>query len=195
MLSGYVGFVAQGGRPVRRVSAAWLVWLAAALAAVSVGLAAAPLPGRFAGDSGLPPPEPVRREDAAEARVSLDAILALSPFGRIAQPAEPAPEAQETELGLTLHGVVIATRPEASSAIVSGPSEPARSYTVGQAVAGRRDPGGGGARPRGARRRQSPRDPVLSRDAGRRAGRRRRGCDRRWGAERRCGPERQCGAG
>ena len=120
---------------MRRVSATWLVWSSAALAVVSVGLAAAPLPGRFAGDSGLPRPEPVAREDAAEAGASLDAILALSPFGRIAPPAEPEPEARRTDLGLTLHGVVIATRPEASSAIVSGASEPARSYAVGQSVA------------------------------------------------------------
>ena len=120
---------------MRRISAAWLVWPVAALAAASIGLAAWPLAGRFAGESGLPPPEPVTREDAAEP-ASLDAILALGPFGRVIPPVEPAAKAQETELGLMLHGVVIATRPEASRAIVSGPSEPARSYGVGQAVAG-----------------------------------------------------------
>ena len=120
---------------MRRARVGWLVWLGAALAAISVGLAAAPLPRRFDGESGLPRPAPVTLEAAAETPASLDSILALRPFGRIARPAEPAPAAQETELGLTLHGVLIAAAPAASRAIVSGPSEPARSYAVGQTIA------------------------------------------------------------
>lgn len=107
-------------------------WAAAAIAAVSVGLAAGPLPWRFAGESGLPAPE---AGPAAAERVSVDGILALAPFGRLVQPETPAAPASETALGLVLHGVVIAARPEASSAMISGPSEPLRSYTVGQAVA------------------------------------------------------------
>ena len=70
---------------------------------------------------------------------------------------------QETSLGLTLHGVVIATPPEASSAIVSSESGPARSYAVGQEIAAGDDARRGPRRPRGAARRRPPRDPVLPR--------------------------------
>jgi general secretion pathway protein C len=108
-----------------------LVWLAAALAAVSIGLAALPLPGRFAGDSGLPAP-PLPAPGSQPAEVSVDSILAWSPFGRAARPTEgPAGEAA---LGLTLHGVVLATGREPSSAILSSGAAPARAYLVGQEV-------------------------------------------------------------
>lgn len=110
-----------------------LLWLTIALAAVSVGLAAGPLPWRFAGESGLPAPAPQAPGAPAVEPVSLDPILALSPFGRLAEPALPE-AAVETSLGLTLHGVVIAARPDASSAIISSESEPARAYSVGQSV-------------------------------------------------------------
>lgn len=117
-----------------RVSAAGLVWLAAALAAVSVGLHAGPLPWRFAGESGLAAPGPVPAATSAASTVSIEPILALSPFGRLVEPGEPEAPAEETSLGLTLHGVVIADQAEASSAIISGPSGPARSYAVGQEI-------------------------------------------------------------
>jgi hypothetical protein len=107
-----------------------LVWVAAGLAALSVGLAARTLPARLAGDSGLPPPAATEAPSVAE--VSLEPILTWSPFG---QPARPAGSAGEAGLGLTLHGVVLASDAEASSAIVSVPGEPARAYTVGQAIA------------------------------------------------------------
>ena len=97
-----------------------LIWVTAGLAALSVGLAARTLPARFAGESGLPPP-PAASEAPAPAEVSLEPILAWSPFGRPARPAGPA---AESGLGLTLHGVVIASGAEASSAIVSGPESP-----------------------------------------------------------------------
>jgi general secretion pathway protein C len=109
-----------------------LVWAAAAVAAASIGLAAIPLPRRFAGDSGLPPPQPGIL-DAAPQPDLVESILAWAPFGRPA-PAEDGP-APETSLGLTLHGVVIATDPEPSSAILSGASAPAQSYAVGQEIA------------------------------------------------------------
>ena len=114
----------------------WTLWLAIGVAAVSVGLAAGPLPWRFAGESGLPPatsaPTPGRAPDA----VSIEPILALSPFGRIVGPDPVAGPAEETALGLTLHGVVIASDPSASTAIVSTESAPARAYVVGDTVAG-----------------------------------------------------------
>jgi len=108
-----------------------LVWAAAGLAALSVGLAARTLPARFAGESGLPPP-PATSEAPAPVEVSLEPILAWSPFGRPRRPAGPA---GETGLGLILHGVVIAADATASGAIVSGPALPARAYTVGQEIA------------------------------------------------------------
>ena len=111
------------------------LWSAIALATVSVGLAAGPLPWRFLGESGLPAPAP-RAPDAAPAEaVALGPILALAPFGRLSEPEPAAPQA-ETALGLTLHGVLIAGRPGASSAIISAQAEPARAVTVGQAVGG-----------------------------------------------------------
>lgn len=119
---------------MKRLSLDGLFWVGAALAAVSVGLAAGPLPWRLAGESGLPRPAAAPDEPTAAAPVSLDAVLALAPFGRVAAPEAPAAPAQETALGLTLHGVVIAGAAGGSSAIVSGPSGPARSYMEGQAI-------------------------------------------------------------
>jgi general secretion pathway protein C len=111
-----------------------LVWAAAGLALLSIALAARPLPGRFAGDSGLPAPGPAPAGDTAEAEVSVEAILAFAPFGEHARPVDEAP-AEETALGLTLLGVVVATRPEGSGAIVAGGPGPVRTYAVGQEVA------------------------------------------------------------
>lgn len=109
------------------------VWLAAGLAAVSIGLAATPLPRRFAGDSGLPPPPAATSESPAGTEVPIDPILALAPFGRTVG-ADASPSG-ETPLGLTLHGVVIAGQGQASRAILSGPAGPARAYAVGAEVA------------------------------------------------------------
>ncbi len=110
--------------------------LAAAVAAISVGLAAGPLPWRFAGDSGLPAPDAVPPAGEKAASISIDPIIALSPFGRLPQAADPAPQAQEeTSLGLTLLGVVISTDPASSSAILSSELEPATVYVVGDSVA------------------------------------------------------------
>lgn len=113
---------------------ATLFWLTAALAAVSVGLAAGPLAWRFAGESGLPPPPAAGPEAPRAAAASIDPILALSPFGRLAR-AAPAAPVEETDLGLTLNGVVIGGAGGASRAIVTGPEGPAASYAVGQEVA------------------------------------------------------------
>ena len=119
---------------MRRPAATALVWPAVILAAVSIGLAAGPLPWRFAGESGLPPPAPAPGPAAAPDPVSLASILRLSPFGRLVRPSAEALPAEETTLGLTLHGVVIAALPGASSAIVSSEAEPARVYLVGDAI-------------------------------------------------------------
>lgn len=117
-----------------RVSARGLVWIAAAFAAVSVGLHAGPLPWRFAGESGLDLADPVNFAQSADELASIEPILALAPFGRINRPVEPEAAAEETTLGVVLHGVVIATRQEASSAIISTANQPARAYAVGETV-------------------------------------------------------------
>lgn len=116
-----------GARPI--------LWIVAGLAAISVGIAAGPLPWRFLGESGLPAPAPVAAPGGAAAPVSLDPIIALSPFGRPEAEAEPEPEVQETSLGLVLLGVVIATDPANSTAILEGGIGPSRVYAVGNQVA------------------------------------------------------------
>lgn len=112
-----------------------ILWIVAGLAAISVGIAAGPLPWRFLGESGLPPPAPVGAAGGAPPAVSLDPIIALSPFGRPEAEAEPEPEVQETSLGLVLLGVVIATDPADSTAILEGGIGPSRVYAVGDRVA------------------------------------------------------------
>ena len=119
---------------MKRVSAKGIVWAVAAFAAVTVGLHAGPLPWRFAGESGLGAPDPASFARSPEEVASIEPILALAPFGRITRAVEPDAVAEETALGLVLHGVVIATRPEGSSAIISTPDQPARAYAVGETV-------------------------------------------------------------
>jgi general secretion pathway protein C len=116
---------------VTPLAARSLIWIAAGLAATSIAIAAAPVARHLAGESGLPAPVVPAAPPAAEAIASVDAILAWSPFGRM---AEPLPVAA-TSLGLTLHGVVLADMPNRSAAIVSPASGPATVFAVGQEVA------------------------------------------------------------
>ncbi len=122
---------------MNRPSDRTLLWLVAGLVAVSVGLAAGPLPWRFAGESGLPTPSPAAAPPSGRpAAVSLAPIIALSPFGRLAEAPVPEPQVeQETSLGLVLLGVVIASDPKASTAILDGGIGTSRVYTVGDEVA------------------------------------------------------------
>ncbi len=119
---------------MKRPGAGSLIWLAIILAGVSIGIASIPLPRRLAGESGLPQPAPLGQPGEPAAAVSIDPILELSPFGRLIHATTAGSEAQETSLGLILHGVVIAARPEESSAIVSGPADRARVYRVGEDI-------------------------------------------------------------
>lgn len=110
-----------------------LFWLAALIAVCSVGLAAEPLARRLGGLN-----EPIRLESSitseAEPPLSLEPVLALAPFGRVEQ--VEAPSAPDTStLDLSLHGVVIALRPENSRAIVSEAGEPPQVYRPGDAIA------------------------------------------------------------
>lgn len=121
---------------VKRLPPNAIVWMAAAGAIASIGVAAAPLPGHFAGISGLPPPTPVPVQTTQP--VSIEAIIALAPFGRAAAPAPPATEKATIAADLRLHGVVIANPPAASSAIISVSPGPAQVYAVGQQISGQR---------------------------------------------------------
>ena len=112
-----------------------LFWFAAAAALVSVGIAAEPLARRLGGER-----DPLRLPAAAapataEPPLSLDPIHDLAPFGRVEQAGAPAPEAEETALDLTLHGVVIAASPENSRAIVSSGAEPPQAYAPDDRIA------------------------------------------------------------
>lgn len=119
---------------MRFPAAETLIWPAVILAVASIGVVAVPLAWRLAGESSLPPPAPAPEQGIAPAPVSLESILDLSPFGRLAHPATEEAPATETTLGLTLHGVAIAAEPGRSSAIVSVEAEPARVYLVGAAI-------------------------------------------------------------
>ncbi len=111
----------------------WLVWLVAALVAMSVGLAVSALPRKLADrrdrvatvgpDSG-----------PAVAPLAIEGILALAPFGRPAVPTTPG-IVPETDLSLTLHGVVRAIPPSRSRAIVSSDGGPAKSHLIGDEIA------------------------------------------------------------
>lgn len=111
-----------------------LIWPAILLAVASIVLAAAPLAWRLAGEGGPPPPAPVPEPAPAPDPVSLEPILRLSPFGRLARPSGDEAPGEETALSLTLHGVAIAAPPGTSSAIVSVGAEPGRVYLVGAAI-------------------------------------------------------------
>lgn len=111
-----------------------LVWLAAALAAASVFVAAAPLPWLFAGDSGSPVPRPTFIPGASTELVSIDPILELSPFGRLVDAVTGASARQAPPLGLVLHGVVIAEPTQNSAAIISGGTEPASVHRIGAEI-------------------------------------------------------------
>jgi general secretion pathway protein C len=111
-----------------------LLWAGAALVAIAVGIAAGPLPWRL-NRGGTPAPGPASPQAGKAAPPSLDPIIALSPFGREAEPPAAEPESPETSLSLVLLGVVIATDPKASTAILEGGAGPSRVYSVGKEVA------------------------------------------------------------
>jgi general secretion pathway protein C len=120
------------------------VWLFGAAMAAGLGAAAAPVVWHLAGElpEGAAPavaaPPPAA---AGEAGVDLAPVLALAPFGRPAEAPAAAPEAAPeavgvpaTALGLTLLGVTLADRPDASRAIIAGGDLAVASYAPGAAV-------------------------------------------------------------
>lgn len=111
-----------------------MVWAAAAAAIVSLGMNASRAFRTLADqDTGAV----VQGGQAAvlESQVAIDGILGLMPFGHpVAAP--PSGAAPGPDLRLTLVGVVRAQPVSRSSAIVSVEKEPARSFVVGDEIAG-----------------------------------------------------------
>jgi general secretion pathway protein C len=117
---------------MRRLAGA-AVWLAAAAAAASLGVAAAPVAWRTPPVAGAPAPGPAV---AAPPGADLGPILAFAPFGRAEAPAPAAPaEVPETALGLTLLGVTLAVPDSASRALIAAAGGRPVSHAVGAQVA------------------------------------------------------------
>lgn len=110
-------------------------WLAAALGAISVGVAGGPVAWRLAGEDGAAVKASAAGPVVEGARLDLTPILAFAPFGS-AVPPEAAPQViGETGLGLTLLGVTLSVPPSASRAIIAGgDSGRADSYAIGTSI-------------------------------------------------------------
>ena len=110
-------------------------WLAAALAAVTVGVAAGPVAWRLAGESGQAVASATASPVAKAMRLDLAPILAFAPFGSaVAVPASPQ-VVGETDLGLTLLGVTLSRPASKSRAIIDGgDSGRADSYAIGSSI-------------------------------------------------------------
>lgn len=114
-------------------------WPLAALVAISLGVAAAPVVWHVLGEvegagtamtaeAALPAANNPPPADVAS-------ILAAAPFGQVAAIVAPeAPMVPAAELGLTLLGLTIATAAEASRAIIAGGDSPVGSYAIGAVI-------------------------------------------------------------
>lgn len=121
----------------RRIPPGWgrtVLWGAAALCAISLGWAAAPVIWHLAGESGQIIPASAAAPDEPATRTDLGPLLAFAPFG---QDDMPVPEPQVTggtDLGLTLLGVTIGNPVSASRAIIAGGGTPVASYPIGARI-------------------------------------------------------------
>lgn len=112
--------------------------LAVAGLTLAVSIAAAELTWRLTGHGPIGPlaaaasPAP----GAARPEIDLAPIRELAPFGRVVQPAAPAEAVRETSLGLTLRGVLVASDPRRSTAVIEDAEREVGSYRVGDEVAG-----------------------------------------------------------
>ena len=112
-----------------------IIWIAAGLCAISVGVAAGPVTWRLSGESGQAIGSAVAPPPGEAARTDLSPILAYAPFGSPAA-SEAVPQVVgETGLGLTLLGVTLSTPANQSRAIIAGgDSGRAESYAVGSDI-------------------------------------------------------------
>ena len=112
-----------------------VVWLAAAVSAISVGLAAGPVAWRLAGESGQAVGAATAAPATEAARLDLSPILAFAPFGSTVPVAASPQVVGETDLGLTLLGVTLSSPASKSRAIIGGgDSGRADSYAVGSNI-------------------------------------------------------------
>lgn len=110
-------------------------WIAAALSAISLGLAAGPVAWRLAGETGQAIGTAAAAAVTEVARPDLSPILAFAPFGSAVVSAASPQVIGETGLGLTLMGVTLSIPTSASRAIIAGgDSGRAESYALGSAI-------------------------------------------------------------
>lgn len=113
-------------------------WALATLVAVSLAVVAAQMTWHLTGETG----ELISADIApgqhrpATPPADLTPILSLQPFGVISMPSEPQPEAQETDLELVLHGVVLAQPADASIALIAVSGQDVRAYGVDDPIPG-----------------------------------------------------------
>jgi general secretion pathway protein C len=116
------------------------VWTATALAAISLGIAAAPVAWHLLGEVDTKVPALSAQAAAAfpagaAPTADINPILSFVPFGSAAPPPVPVPtDVPATQLGLTLLGLTIADPATASRAIIAGGDVPVASYAVGGAI-------------------------------------------------------------
>jgi general secretion pathway protein C len=111
-----------------------LFWATACAVAVSLGIAAAPVAWRLAGQDGTPPAQFTADAAPAPERVDLDPILAFAPFGSATPVAQPDAPVPTTDTGLTLLGIALAHPATQSRAIIAGGDSPVSSYGAGSLV-------------------------------------------------------------
>lgn len=129
-----IDLAAFEGRRIPRGLGRAALWGGAALCAVSLGWAAAPVIWHLTGESGQIIPAPAAAPDEPATRTDLGPLLAFAPFGQDDMPV-PEPQATaKTDLGLTLLGVTIGNPPSASRAIISGGGTPVASYPIGARI-------------------------------------------------------------
>lgn len=130
------GFLSGGLWMMLKPRYDWMVWAAAAAAVVSLGVNASRV-FRTLTDQGTGAVVQGSPAAVPEPQVAMDGILALMPFGHpVAAP--PPGAAPGSDPRLTLVGIVRAHPISRSSAILSVGKEPARSFVVGDEIAGGR---------------------------------------------------------
>jgi len=111
-----------------------LFWATACAVAISLGLRAAPVAWRLAGQDGTPIATLTADAAPAPARTDLDPILAFAPFGRAAPVVQPDQPIAITDTGLTLLGIALAQPASQSRAIIAGGDMPVASYGAGSPI-------------------------------------------------------------
>lgn len=114
------------------------LWALAMLITVSLAMAAAQMTWHLSGETNEPVAIDMSDERYPTTRQppDLTPILSLQPFGAIDRLPPSQPEAQETDLGLVLHGVVLAQPADASIALIATADQDVNAYGIDDPVAG-----------------------------------------------------------